>query len=360
MTSYTIIIPTLNNYELNLKCVISILENTPPFKFEIIIIDNGSTDKTLLWARELHKQGTIRLLSNSHNMGFSHACNQGACTAKGEYLIFLNNDTEVLSGWIQSLHDCILVEKNAAVVGGKLLYPDNTVQHSGIAFDSKRVFHIYRHFHPLHPAVNKRREFQAVTGACFFVHKDVFITLGMFDECFINGFEDLDFCFRARKNGLKAFYTPDCQVIHHESKTPGRHVHHNQNAELFAYRWQKDIVHDLELIHQQDGLRQLQPGEMGLTGKWFQDSNPNFFWLKARSLRESGKIREAEDTYNNALRFNPFDLRRIDITEELGDLYLDQKNFHAAATCYEAIFAVYPILRIKKKLKVSRNACLQF
>lgn len=356
MISYTIIIPTLNNYELNLKCVISILENTPLFKSEIIIIDNGSTDKTLLWARELHKQGTIRLLSNPLNMGFSHACNQGACIAKGEHLIFLNNDTEVLPGWTQSLHDCILVEENAAVVGGKLLYPDNTVQHAGIAFDSKRVFHIYRHFHPLHPAVNKRREFQAVTGACFFVRRDVFTTLGMFDESFKNGFEDLDFCFRVRKNGLKVFYTPNSHIIHHESKTPGRHVHHNQNAELFAHRWQKDIVHDLEFTHEQDGLRQLQPGEMGLTGKWFIDSNPNFFWLKARSLRESGKIREAEVAYNNALRFNPFDLRRIDITEELGDLYLDQKNFYAATTCYEAIFAFYPNIRIKNKLKISRNA----
>lgn len=350
---YSIIIPTYNNFKLNLKCISSILKNSSPFKIEIIIIDNGSTDKTLEWAKKLHKQGTIRLVSNPDNTGFSHACNQGALIANGKNLIFLNNDTEVLPGWIQGLHDCWIAEQNLGVVGAKLLYPDNTIQHAGIAFDRQKVFHIYRHFHPLHPAVNKRREFQAVTGACFLVCRDLFIDLGMFDEEFKNGFEDLDFCFRARKNGFKVFYSPESHVIHYESKTPGRHTHHNDNAKLFAQRWQRNISHDIDSIYTQDGLRQVLHGKKKLKGTWFEDTNKNPFWHLAKYFRESGKFRESEEAFKQALRFNPFDLRKLNIAEELGDLYLNQQNITAANSCYEAIAAVYPSPNIMKKLKKS-------
>lgn len=354
MPKYSIIIPTFNNFKLNVKCISSIIKNTPFINYEIIIVDNGSSDRTLSWAEKLQKNGTVRLVSNPENKGYSHACNQGAIIANGNYLIFLNNDTQVLSGWIQGLHDCMLTESNIGIVGGKLLYPCNTIQHAGIVFDSQRVFHIYRHFHKMHPAVNKKREFQAITGACFFVRRDVFIALGMFDEGFKNGFEDLDFCFRIRKNGLKVFYTPECCVMHHESKTPGRHLNHNQNAALFVHRWHKDIVHDMALIHEQDGLRQLHPGEIGLTGKWFQDSNPNFFLLNARSLRDSGKFQEAEDAYSNALYFNPFDLRRIEIIEEIGDFYFETMNYTAALKYFTTIAAISPSNRVIEKLRLLR------
>ena len=358
MPLYSIIIPTYNNIEFTLKCVSSIFKNTSLFQIEIIIIDNASTDRTLSWAQQLHKQGIIRLVSNPDNMGFSHACNQGALIAKGQSLIFLNNDTEVLPGWLQGMQNCFKSDQNIGIIGGKLLYPDNTIQHAGIAFDRQKVFHIYRHFHPAHPAVNKRREFQAVTGACLFVRRDLFITLGMFDEEFKNGFEDLDFCFRVRKNGLKVFYSPECSVIHHESKTPGRHAHHHQNAKLFTDRWQQDIVHDLDIIHAQDGLRQLQPEKSNLLGKWFHDKNPNPFVSKARFFRDSGRFCEAEEAFNLALRFNPFDLRRLDIAEELGDFYLKIKNPAAAQSCFEAIAAIFPSAQISKKIKRAEQAKL--
>ena len=347
----SIIIPTFNNLQFNKNCILSILQNSSPSKFEIIIVDNGSTDNTLTWANKLHYKGKIRLIANPCNMGFSYACNQGTLNAKGDFLIFLNNDTEVLPGWIQGLHVCSNTDKNIGVVGGKLLYPDNTIQHAGIAFDSHIVSHIYRHFHPLHPAVNKRREFQAVTGACFLVRRDLFISLGMFDEKFKNGFEDLDFCFRARKNGFKVFYSPECRVIHHESKTPGRHTHHHENAKIFTERWQSDISYDINFIYAQDGLRQILNGENNLEGKWFEDTNKNPFWQLAKFLRESGKLREAEEAFKQALRFNPFDLRRLNIAEELGDLYLNLQDLTAAKNCYEAIASVNPSFHIMEKLK---------
>lgn len=355
----SIIIPTFNNFRFSIKCILSIFQNSSDFNFEIIIVDNGSTDDTLTWANKLQAQGKIQLIANPCNFGFARACNQGALHAKGKFLVFLNNDTEVLPGWLQGLHNCSITDQNIGLVGGKLLYPDNTIQHAGIAFDKQKVFHIYRHFHPLHPAVNKRREFQAVTGACLFVRRDLFITLGMFDEEFQNGFEDLDFCFRARKNRFKVLYSPECSVIHHESKTPGRHAHHHENAKIFTERWQSDISYDINVIYQQDGLRQILSGEDNLKGKWFEDANKNPFWQLAKSLCKSGKLKDAEEAFKQALRFNPFDLRRLNIAEELGDLYLSQQNLTAAKTCYEAIATAHPSSHVMEKLKMFHRAdCL--
>lgn len=346
----TIIIPTFNNFQLTRKCILSIFRNSNFFKFEVIIVDNGSTDDTLTWAKIFQDKGLIRIIENNCNLGYAHACNQGALSAKGKFIILLNNDTEVLPGWLQGLHNCLNSDKNIGIVGGKLLYPDNTIQHAGIAFDSQTVSHIYRHFHPLHPAVNKKREFQAVTGACLFIRRELFITLGMFDEEFINGFEDLDFCFRARKNGFKAFYTPECNVIHHESMTPGRHAHHDRNARLFTSRWQPDIVQDMDTIHAEDGLCRLAAYENAFGGNWYEDSNPNPFWEKARFLAANGNHAEGMAVYGQALSFNPYDIRRLAMTEELGDLYTLMGRFADAAQCYDAVLRFQPSYLLRNKI----------
>lgn len=140
MPTYSIIIPTYNNFELNLRCISSILKNSSPFKIEIIIIDNGSVDKTLAWAQELHTQKIIRLVSSHNNMVFYHACNQGALIADGNYIIFLNNGTEILPCWLQGLQNFFKSDQNIGVIGEKLLYQNNTIQHAGIEFDKKKYF----------------------------------------------------------------------------------------------------------------------------------------------------------------------------------------------------------------------------
>jgi len=260
----SVIIPTFNNITFTTKCTRSIISAKNDFYKEILIVDNGSTDNTPGIIKNLHPK--INVIRNTTNLGFAKACNQGAHCASGDMLIFLNNDTEVTAGWVTSLVDCITSNRNTGIVGCKLLYPDSTVQHAGVAFSSTKVHHIYRNFSPLHPATNKSREFQAVTAACMLVPRKLFFSLGGFDEAFINGFEDLDFCFRARSKGLKVLYTPKSVVIHHESKTPGRHDHHAHNARLFASRWQHSIIHDLDEIYAKDGLLRLAQFENSTFG----------------------------------------------------------------------------------------------
>lgn len=344
----SIIIPTLNNILFTTKCVRSIISAEDDFDKEILIIDNGSTDNTPAIITKFHPQ--INVIRNEQNLGFAKACNRGSHNASGDMLIFLNNDTEVTTGWIASLVDCITCKINIGVVGCKLLYPDNSVQHAGVAFSSIKVHHIYRNFSPLHPATNKNRELQAVTAACMLVPRKLFLSLGGFDESFINGFEDLDFCFRARKKGAKVMYTSACVITHHESKTPGRHTHHDQNARLFASRWQSDIVQDLDAIHAEDGLRRLVTYENTFGGTWYEDSNPNPFWEKAQTLTANGNYAEAEIAYEQALSFNPYDIRRLAMTEELGDLYTVMGRIADASQCYDAVLRIQPsdILITKK------------
>lgn len=274
--------------------------------------------------------------------------------AKSEHLIFLNNDTEVTHGWIEGLVRCILADRSIGVVGCKLLYPDNTIQHGGVAFSSVKVHHLYRNFHPEHPATNTLRELQAVTAACMLVPRKLFLSLDGFDEAFINGFEDLDFCFRAGSKGLKMIYTPESVVIHHESKTPGRHDHHAHNARLFVSRWQHSVVHDLDEIYAKDGLRRLVEFEKEFGGKWLSDTNANHFWNQAKSLVTTGNYLEAEKLYGQALSFNPFDVRRLAIAEELADLYISWGRFSDAAACLDAIIQVRPSKGVlEKKARVA-------
>jgi len=351
----SLIIPTFNNINFTLNCLHSVARTKEDYDIEIIVIDNGSTDNTQEIIKNFHVK--IKLIQNGTNSGFAKACNQGARSATGDMLIFLNNDTEVTTGWIPPLTACVAREKNIGIVGCKLLYPDSTVQHAGVAFSSTTVHHIYRNFSPSHPAVNKTREFQAVTAACMLVPRKLFLALEGFDESFVNGFEDLDFCFRARRNGVRVMYTPESVVIHHESKTPGRHDHHAHNAHLFASRWLPNVDKDLDKIYAEDGLRRHVQYEKKFGGKWLEDLNTNHFWDQARSMVISGDYVEAEIFFGQALSFNPYDVRRLTIAEELSDLYVKWGRVADAEQCLDAVIQVTPSKRLlQKKARIATMA----
>jgi GT2 family glycosyltransferase len=350
----SIIIPVLNNLHYTNNCINSILDDINKFKKEIIVIDNGSTDNTSSILKNLYPQ--INVITNNTNLGFAKACNQGAKKSSGDMLIFLNNDTQVTNGWIEKLVNCIKSQKHIGIVGCKLLYPDKTIQHAGVAFSATLVHHIYRNFSPCHPAVNRQREFQAVTAACMLLPRKIFTALGGFDETFTNGFEDLDLCFRVRRKGLKVIYTPECVVIHHESKTQGRHDQHDHNASLFSSRWTPSIVQDLDSIYAEDGLRRLVAYEKKFGGIWFEDSNPNPSWLKAKFLAGNGKHIDAEINYRLALSFNPYDIRRLSIAEELGDLYMIMDRVSDATACYDAILPFHASDSLLNKIARTRQS----
>jgi GT2 family glycosyltransferase/Flp pilus assembly protein TadD len=263
----SIIIPVWNRAELSKQCLMALAAVTVGITYEVIIVDNGSTDETPWLLGALI--GDVRVITNTTNLGFAKACNQGAAAARGKYLVFLNNDTIPLKGWLMPLVTEVEEHADVGIVGSKLLYADGTVQHAGIVLDRQHrlPYHIYRSFASEHPAVNQRREFQAVTGACCLIRRTNFEEVGGFDESFVNGFEDVDLCMKVGEKGLKIVYQPRSVLYHLEGQTPGRKAHDDQNAELYLGRWGGRWWSTDEDLHlHRDGYKVVWKGSCGGKG----------------------------------------------------------------------------------------------
>ncbi len=248
----SIIIPVFNKLELTQQCLMHLAEVTTGISYEVVIVDNHSTDGTREFLESL--SGDVQIICNSTNLGFAKACNQGARVSKGKHLVFLNNDTIPRVGWLEALVHEVDVHSDVDIVGSKLLYPDNTIQHAGVVFS--RTFHTpYHLFSGVHenlPAVNVRREFQAVTAACMLVRKETFGKIGGFDEDFVNGFEDVDLCLRVRQMGQKVIYQPKSCLYHLESQTPGRKNYDDENLLRLLARWKHQWLGDEDLMAAQN------------------------------------------------------------------------------------------------------------
>ena len=249
----SIIIPVFNKADLTKQCLIHLAEVTTGISYEVVLVDNHSTDGTREFLETLG--GDVQIIGNATNLGFAKACNQGARAAKGKHLVFLNNDTIPKTGWLDALVYEVDTHSDVAVVGSKLLYPDSTIQHAGVVFSRllKTPYHIFRGVPENLPAVNSRREFQAVTAACMLVRKETFEKIGGFDEGFVNGFEDVDLCLRIRQMGQKIVYQPKSCLYHLESQTSGRKDHDAENAQRFIERWKHQSVIDEDLVAYQSG-----------------------------------------------------------------------------------------------------------
>lgn len=250
----SIIIPVYNKLEYTQKCVDALLENTEKDTYEIIIVNNASTDETSAY---LHKISTrdnrIKIINNEQNLGFAKANNQGAQIAKGQYLLFLNNDTEVQPNWLSPLIDVLNNDKSVAAVGSKLLYPDGTLQHAGVVIVEDRqtgdplvAKHNYYQQNGNLAEANELRTYQALTAACLLVKKDVFEKVDRFDEGYVNGYEDVDLCFKLQQSGYVLVYQPKSVVIHHESKSGSeRWKNVNENIKRLHDKWLGVIKPDI-------------------------------------------------------------------------------------------------------------------
>lgn len=233
----SIIIPVWNKLELTAQCLTALATVTTEPSYEVIVVDNGSTDGTTEFLSSL--SGDVRIIRNQENLGFAKACNQGARAARGKYLVFLNNDTIPLKGWLKALVSEVEGYPEVGIVGSKLLYQDGTVQHAGVVLNRSEglPYHIYKGLSGDSPAVNQRREYQIVTAACLLIRQSLFMELGGFDERFRNSFEDVDLCLKAGERGYRVVYQPRSVVYHLESQTPGRNLHDESNAERLLERW---------------------------------------------------------------------------------------------------------------------------
>jgi GT2 family glycosyltransferase len=222
--------------------------------YEVIVVDNGSTDETpyLLnaWARS---RANARVVSMGQNLGFARACNEGARLAHGQYLVFLNNDTLPTPGWLERMVCLAQSETQVGIVGSKLLYPDDRIQHVGVVFDeNKNPRHIYMGFPAAIPPARISREYQAVTGACLLMRSDLYQAVDGMDESYQNSYEETDLCMKVRARGYRVFVCADSVVYHFAGITEGRRASDFRNSALFKARWENSVQCDADRWHALD------------------------------------------------------------------------------------------------------------
>jgi GT2 family glycosyltransferase len=237
-----VVIPTRDRVDLLAQCLSSPGLAPAPEGVEVIVVDNGSTDGTTAL---LARTSAVRTLRHAAGATFSHACNAAARAARGEVLVFLNNDTIPAVGWLEPLVSW-LEPPDVGAVGSVLRYPDGAIQHAGVGFAADggpaNVRLPARRFAADHVVV------QAVTGAALAIRRDTFVSHGGFDEGFHNSYEDVDLCVRLRRAGLRNVLATTPDIVHLESQTDGRHDHDEANARRFASRWARSCVPDLRRI----------------------------------------------------------------------------------------------------------------
>ncbi len=254
--STSIVVPVHNRAALTRHCLDTVLAELPE-GCEVIVVDDASTDAT---AELLGRYGdAIRRLTLTENVGFACACNEGAAASRGELLVFLNNDTEPQPGWLAALEHYAAEHPAAAAVGAKLVYPTGSVQHAGVVIGQDGYPHnLYAGLPADHPAVNRSRRLQAVTGACLLIRRAPFERLGGFDAGFVNSLEDVDLCLRLGELGAEVHYCHESALIHLESASRGRHDGFERSVALYRERWRDRVRRDDVAVYVEDGLLEFE------------------------------------------------------------------------------------------------------
>lgn len=242
-----VVIPTFNGLGLLRNCLAALLQSPPAScDWRIIVVDDASSDGTVGALADYPPP--VELLALRENVGFARACNLGAAEAADcDYVVFLNNDTLPLAGWLDALVRVLREDPAVAIAGARLLYPNGSIQHAGIAISQDRwPRHLYTGFPGDHPAVTRDKRVAAVTGACMIVARDEFEAAGRFDAAFHNGYEDIDLCLRLRAARREIAYCPQSVLYHLESVTRWRDGPEptDSNDRLYAERWLEVVQPD--------------------------------------------------------------------------------------------------------------------
>ena len=243
----SIIIPVFNQLEYTHACLASLQAVQEQAPFEVIVVDDCSTDNTPEVVAQI--SGVV-YLRNDINSGFIASCNAGAKTARGKYLVFLNNDTLVKPGWLTALLDTFKEERRAGIVGSKLLYPDGRLQEAGgIIWQDASGWNYGKSDDPGKPEYNYLRDVDYCSGAALMVPKALFESLGGFDSRYAPGYyEDTDLAFKVRQAGYRVLYQPLSEVIHYEGATGGTDIstgakkHQEINRSTFAEVWNDELA----------------------------------------------------------------------------------------------------------------------
>ena len=242
----SIIIPVYNQFEYTYNCLESILKNSGDIHYEIIVADDCSTDLT----RELRQVAReITIIRNRDNLRFLKNCNNAAQKARGKYILFLNNDTQVQPGWLAPLVELMEKEERIGMVGSKLIYPDGRLQEAGgIIWGDGHAWNYGHGQNPSQPEFNYVKEVDYISGAAIMIRTDLWKEIGGFDEYFAPSYcEDSDLAFEVRRRGYKLVYQPLSVVVHFEGMSNGTDINSGLkqyqvvNSEKLAQKWAEEF-----------------------------------------------------------------------------------------------------------------------
>ncbi len=216
----------MNTKKLVLDCIDSISDEGSKIKWEIIVVDNASTDGTQPAIKKLQtRMKNLFLIENKQNLGYARANNQGMEKARGEYIILLNSDTIVKKGALGKLMKFAQIKKDAGVIGPKLLNIDGSLQPSCFHFPTignaireywlgeKGLFEKYA------PEGKNPVTVDVLVGAAFLITPKALKRIGLLDERYFTYFEDIDYCRQVWRNGMKVYYYPKAEIIHYHGAT---------------------------------------------------------------------------------------------------------------------------------------------
>lgn len=243
----SIVVPVYNQAAHTLGCLRALAGHPPSVACEIIVVDDGSSDQTHAWMTSI---AGLRYHVRAGNGGFIAACNDGAALARGDYLVFLNNDTFPQPGWLDALLDTFGAWPDAGLVGAQLVYPDGRLQEAGgVVFDDGSAWNYGRFESPDDPRYASVRDADYCSGAAIMVPTALFRDMGGFDARYAPAYyEDTDLAFAVRARGLRVLYQPAARVVHVEGITAGTDTgsgikaYQVRNRALFARKWAQALT----------------------------------------------------------------------------------------------------------------------
>jgi GT2 family glycosyltransferase len=243
MPRVSVIVPIHGKLAYTIACLRSIARHGANAPFEVIVVDDASPDDSTVVLAQIDG---LRLLHNERNLGFIGSCNAGAALARGEYLLFLNNDTQVTPGWLDRLLDCFAEEQGCGIAGSRLAYPDGRLQEAGgLVYADGSAWNYGRFEDRDDPRFLYRRDVDYVSGAALMIDAALFRQIGGFDPRYAPAYcEDMDLAFAVRATGRRVVYQPESLVVHCEGISSGLDPfagvkqYQTANRATFVDKWQ--------------------------------------------------------------------------------------------------------------------------
>jgi O-antigen biosynthesis protein len=243
----SLVVPIFNGLRFLPSFWDSLLRNVGDACFELIIVNDASTEPVLTTLPTLPTTLPITVLTNHSQQGYAASINRGMAQSSGDYIIHLNNDLVLQPNSLRSLLTTIKEHPRAGIVGAKLIYPQTgLIQHTGMAFSDSNKFHIFHHMPANHALASKSRLVQCSTGAILCIRRDAYHHIGQLDESFLNCNEDVDYCLRAKQAGYDIVVDAHASAYHWESQSgPIRFVRAVENDAIFWGKWLRLITADI-------------------------------------------------------------------------------------------------------------------